>query len=278
MSDGDNERIQEVVNVNLIPSFLKMLTSGVNSIVIPALRTLGNIVSGSDSQTQAVVDAGVLPALVGLLTHNKKNIRKETCWMLSNIAAGSSAQLHLLASTPELIPRVLTQMSTAAEWDVRKEATWVISNIATGGSKDHIVYLVQQGSLKHICDLLEVGEARILLVAMEALEAILKVPSDTVNYFTLVDEYEGIEKLENLQDHENNDVYNKAMKILETYFGGAEEESENLTPAVNAGNVFAFGLPAQQAQSNVEKKLDSFNFNPPGHGVVTTQSYSEFSF
>jgi importin subunit alpha-6/7 len=65
-----------------------MLSCGVNQIVVPALRTLGNIVSGDDSQTQAVVDANVLPALTGLLANSKKNIRKETCWMLSNIAAG----------------------------------------------------------------------------------------------------------------------------------------------------------------------------------------------
>jgi hypothetical protein len=65
-----------------------MLTSGTNQIVVPALRTLGNIVSGDDNQTQAVIDANVLPALTALLVNSKKNIRKETCWMLSNIAAG----------------------------------------------------------------------------------------------------------------------------------------------------------------------------------------------
>ena len=131
---------------------------------------------------------------------------------------------------------------------------------------------MQHGSLKHICDLLEVGEVRILLVAMEALEAILKHSSSGTDYITLVDEYEGIDKLESLQDHENNEVYGKAVKILETFFGGTEEESENLTPSVNTGNVFSFGLP----QNNVEKKLDSFNFNLPSNGAMTT--HTEFSF
>ena len=74
---GDNNRIQEVVNVNLIPSLVMMLNSGVNAVIVPALRTLGNIVSGNDAQTQAVIDAEVLPSLVNLLSHSKKNVRKE---------------------------------------------------------------------------------------------------------------------------------------------------------------------------------------------------------
>ena len=150
ISDGDNNRIQEVVNLNLIPSFVKMLNSDITQIIVPALRTLGNIVSGSDSQTQTVVEANVLPALVTLLSHSKKNIRKESCWMLSNIAAGSANQLAQLVGTPNLISKVLTQMSTAAEWDVRKEAVWVVSNIATGGNISYTSSLVEYGAIQVI--------------------------------------------------------------------------------------------------------------------------------
>lgn len=77
----------------MIPSLVAMLGSNITT-VVPALRTLGNIVSGNDAQTQAVVAANVLPALVPLLSHSKKNIRKEACWMLSNIAAGSEEQMN----------------------------------------------------------------------------------------------------------------------------------------------------------------------------------------
>ena len=60
---------------------------------VPALRTLGNIVTGDDQQTQCVLDANVLTRIVPLLTHTKKNIRKEACWLLSNVAAGTHAQI-----------------------------------------------------------------------------------------------------------------------------------------------------------------------------------------
>ena len=94
VSDGDDVKIQAVVDLNVIPTLVAMLGSTTITTAVPALRTLGNIVSGNDSQTQAVVSANVLAALVPLLSHPKKNIRKETCWMLSNIAAGNLDQLN----------------------------------------------------------------------------------------------------------------------------------------------------------------------------------------
>ena len=42
----------------------------------PALRTLGNIVTGSDQQTQYVLDQNVLPQILPLLTHLKPNMQK----------------------------------------------------------------------------------------------------------------------------------------------------------------------------------------------------------
>lgn len=102
ISDGDDAKIQAVVDLKVVPTLVAMLGSKNITTAVPALRALGNIVSGNDSQTQAVVDAGVLPALVPLLSHPKKNIRKETCWMLSNIAAGTLTQLNQVQIAPDI--------------------------------------------------------------------------------------------------------------------------------------------------------------------------------
>jgi importin subunit alpha-6/7 len=168
----------------------------------------------------------------------------------------SQEQVSALASTPKLISMVLTQMSISAEFDVRKEATWVVSNLATGGNRAHVQQLVEHGAIRHICDLLDVAEVRILLVAIDALEAILKCSSEGNKYTQLVDEAEGIEKLENLQDHENHEVYQRSMRIIEVYFNGEQEESENVAPVVT-NNSYSFGISDSTAA-----KLDSFSFNP----------------
>ena len=45
-------------------------------ILTPALRTAGNIVTGSDSQTEAMIGLGLLNVFPKLLRHNKPNIVK----------------------------------------------------------------------------------------------------------------------------------------------------------------------------------------------------------
>jgi importin subunit alpha-1 len=58
-------------------------------VLVPALRTVGNIVTGNDMQTQVIINCGVLSCLLQLLTANhKKSIKKEACWTISNITAG----------------------------------------------------------------------------------------------------------------------------------------------------------------------------------------------
>lgn len=261
ISDGDNERIQSVVDTGVVPYLANILQSDNVQAVVPSLRTLGNIVSGDDGQTQCVIDANILTALVPLLSHGKKNIRKETCWLLSNIAAGTSDQLTQMVNTPQLLPRVLEQLSSSAEWDVRKEACWVISNLASGGHGNHIHKLVEHGGISHLCDLLNTGDVKVLLVTMEALEAILKIGGmNQDRYIQLIDEANGIDYLEALQEHENTEVYAKAVQIIENYFAGEDEsESENLAPKienVNGTDSFAFGI-------DDTKKASGFNFGGP---------------
>jgi len=243
LSDGDDARIGAVVDSGAVPSLLKLLGHDAASVITPALRSLGNIVSGNDKHTQCTVDNGGLLALLPLLTHSKKAIRKETCWALSNIAAGTQSQINALCAQPQVIAGVVHQLGNA-EWDVKKEAAWVISNVATGGTRDHVRTLIAQGALQPVCDLLIVEDARIVTVALDALEAFLKSCQDTeVDIPTMIDECDGIDKVEALQSHENVEVYEKAVRLIETYFGGEDdEENEQIQPQVNAANnTFAFG-------------------------------------
>jgi importin subunit alpha-1 len=61
----------------------------------PALRSIGEIVSGDDMQTHVAINCGALPHLAELLRHRKRAIRKEACWALSNITAGTQHQIQV---------------------------------------------------------------------------------------------------------------------------------------------------------------------------------------
>lgn len=60
----------------------------------PSLRSIGNIVTGTDEQTQMVLDAGALSMFHALLRHNKNSIQKEAAWTLSNVTAGKDMQIQ----------------------------------------------------------------------------------------------------------------------------------------------------------------------------------------
>ena len=56
---------------------------------------------------------------------------------------------------------------------------------------------------------------------------------------------EGLDKLEQLQNHSNEDVYKKAVHILETYFGLDDEEDDDGIAPEATNNAFVFQQPQQ---------------------------------
>jgi len=246
LSDGSNDKIQAVIEAGVCRRMVELLMHTSYSVQTPALRTVGNIVTGDDLQTQIVINVSALPCLLALLSSPKKGIRKEACWTISNITAGNKAQIQCVIDANIIPP--LIQLLNNAEFDIKKEAAWAISNTTSGGSPEQIRYLVQVGCIKPLCDLLTCSDARIITVALEGLENILKVGEKDAKqtgginqYATLIEEAEGLDKIEQLQNHQNNDIYEKAVKILEVYFGG-EEEDPSIAPAMDASQqTYQFG-------------------------------------
>lgn len=245
ISDGSNDRIQAVVSVGVVPTLVKLLCSDTTGIVTPALRTIGNIVSGNDAQTQAVLDAGVCHSLGQLLKHTKRTVRKEACWTLSNIAAGTPKQVASLLACPSIVKEVMHVLGTD-QFDVRKEAAWVISNLCTGGHAAHISKVVELGGIQALVGVLDIdgdNDVKVILVALEALSAILASPSNCGRkYETLVEDHEGLDRLEGLQDHENEEIYNKSVAIITAYFDGGDDDEEDNENIAGDGNSYAFGF------------------------------------
>ncbi|KAJ0078925.1 hypothetical protein Patl1_22444 [Pistacia atlantica] len=247
LSDGPNDKIQAVIEAGVCPRLVELLLHPSPTVLIPALRTVGNVVTGDDAQTQFVIDNRVLPCLYQLLTQNhKKSIKKEACWTISNITAGNRAQIQSVIEANIILP--LVHLLQHAEFEIKKEAAWAISNATSGGSHEQIQFLVSQGCIKPLCDLLVCPDPRIVTVCLEGLENILKVGeadremgmNNGINlYAQMIDECEGLDKIEQLQSHDNHEIYEKVVKILERYWAEEEEEVQNL-PDGNQQQGFAF--------------------------------------
>mmetsp|Transcript_34390 Transcript_34390/g.102154 ORF Transcript_34390/g.102154 Transcript_34390/m.102154 type:complete len:541 (+) Transcript_34390:61-1683(+) len=248
LSDGPNERITAVIQAGVCRRLVELLLHSSPLVQTPALRAVGNIVTGDDHQTQVILQSGALPSLQKLLGHSKKAIRKESCWTISNITAGNREQIQEVI-TNGLVPPVINLLQTA-DFDIKKEAAWAISNATSGGAPNQVDYLVECGCIQPMVDLLGVQDAKIIGVALEALENILKVGKTKQQeqgmqenpFAMLVEQAEGLQKIEALQEDPNEDVYQKAMKILENYFPLEDDDAEIADDGV-AGVQFGAQVP-----------------------------------
>lgn len=70
---------------------------------------------------------------------------------------------------------VLIEVMKSGEFKTRKETAWAVVNATSGGSPDQIRYLVDQGCIPPLCDFLTAMDVKIIQVALNGLENILKV-------------------------------------------------------------------------------------------------------
>ncbi|XP_054620287.1 importin subunit alpha-7 [Dunckerocampus dactyliophorus] len=252
LSDGTNDKIQAVIDSGVCRRLIELLMHADYKVASPALRAVGNIVTGDDIQTQVVLNCSALPCLLHLLSSAKESIRKEACWTISNITAGNRAQIQTVIDA-NIFP-VLIEILQKAEFRTRKEAAWAISNATSGGTPEQIRYLVNLNCIKPLCDLLIVMDSKIVQVALNGLENILRLGeqeakqenSTGVNpYCSHIEEAYGLDKIEFLQSHENQEIYQKAFDLIEHYFG-VEDEDTSLAPQVDQANQ-QFLFPQQEA-------------------------------
>uniref|UniRef100_A0A182XCY4 Importin subunit alpha n=1 Tax=Anopheles quadriannulatus TaxID=34691 RepID=A0A182XCY4_ANOQN len=224
-----------------------------NNVVSAALRAVGNIVTGNDTQTQLILNCNALPSILQLLSSTKEAVRKEACWTISNIAAGNRNQIQA-AIDANIFPSIIDLLQKA-DFKTRKEAAWAITNATSGGTVQQIKYLVDAGCIPPMCELLTVMDPKIVTVALNGLENILKVGDEQRTkpnpYAVMIEECYGLDKLEFLQSHQNNDIYEKAFSIIQKYFSN---DDEDLAVAPSTDN--------NQFQFNADQSvpMDGFQF------------------
>ncbi|KAF0301852.1 Importin subunit alpha-7 [Amphibalanus amphitrite] len=234
LSDGPNYKIQAVLDAGVCPRLAELLLHGEQRVVSAALRAVGNIATGDDMQTQVILGCQALPCLRHLLTSQKESIKKESCWTISNITAGNQAQIQAVIDA-DIIP-ALVEVIWTAEFRTRKEAVWAITNATTAGTPEQTRYLVEQRCIPALCEMLGVLDPKITQVALNGLENILRVgeldarESGQNQYALLVEECCGLDKIEALQTSTNQEVYQKAYDLIDTYFSADGDASGAAEP------------------------------------------------
>ncbi|KAG9331950.1 hypothetical protein JZ751_016350 [Albula glossodonta] len=205
LTDGGNEQIQMVIDSGVVPFLVPLLSHQEVKVQTAALRAVGNIVTGTDEQTQVVLNCDVLSHFPNLLTHPKEKINK-------------------------------------GDFGTQKEAAWAISNLTISGRKDQVEYLVQQNVTAPFCSLLSVKDSQVVQVVLDGLKNILIMAGEEASTIAeIIEECGGLEKIENLQQHENEDIYKLAFEIIDQYFSGDDiDEDPSLIPEATQGGTFSF--------------------------------------
>lgn len=119
------------------------------------------------------------------------------------------------------------------------------------GSKPQIELLVDRGVIEPMCDLLTVKDSQVIQVVLDGLNNILRMAG--TNYqpiATAIEQCGGLDKIETLQSHENEEIYQLAYDIIDKYFSDNDEDEATLAPrAGEAGFEFtSTNIPSQGFQ------------------------------
>lgn len=227
ISEGGKEKREAVNTENVCIRCISYLALSDLNYTLPALRLLGNLISGSDACTQKVLELGILPAILPLLSHARSGIRKEAFWTLSNVLAGNVQQIQMVLNL-EMFYHVLQHLEQDRT-DVKKEAAWCVVNAVSGANNKQVMTLVQNyGVIPILCQLLDSDNARMVEFTIDAIDRVLQTGSKLqltssmgVNpYLEQFEEYNVVSILDSLQNHDLDDIFEKSRQMLETYFGG----------------------------------------------------------
>ncbi|TDH67814.1 hypothetical protein CCR75_004822 [Bremia lactucae] len=221
LCDGPSTHIQAVVDSEVCFRLVELLSHSSWRVTKPALRAIGNIVCAEDDHdyTQHIIECGAVPSLRRLIAHSNREIQKEACWTLSNIAAGTVNQIQCVLDSGCIPSLMGLAASDATDAEVKSEACWVVLNATSCGSDTQIEYLVNQGCIQILGNLLE--ETSMVMMALEGLERILQVGELEAKRTKCPNPYASLmasANIETLVSHKSATVAKRASRIWQQHF------------------------------------------------------------
>ncbi|KAL0910890.1 hypothetical protein M5K25_018987 [Dendrobium thyrsiflorum] len=201
----------------VVPLLIGRLAASDNlQLLIPVLRSLGNLIAGADYVISAVLIVGqditdrAISALVKCLKSENRALKKHKELVFSSEAA--SFLLDLLSSAP---------------FDIRKEAAFVLGNLCVSPGDgvrqpeiivNHLVSLVNNGCLPGFLNLVRSPDVEAARLGLQFLELVMRgMPNGEGP--KLVELEDGIDAMERFQFHENEEMRIMANALVDKYFG-----------------------------------------------------------
>jgi importin subunit alpha-1 len=190
-----------------------------------ALRTLIHICRGPEFHIRVVLSSGILDISEDVLKEsNSSALKIDMCKLFSEMR---SKQVLQLIDKPEILNAITgLSLEGACEWPVRKEAIAVVFNIALRAREySHFQALVRNHTIEAVVDALHIRiDNALVLTALDCVERLLAFgEQNNEPYGLMIDQCGGIDKIEDLSNHNCSDIAKSAAWILDTY--NTEEDS-----------------------------------------------------
>lgn len=141
----------------------------------------------------------------------------------------------------------------------QKEAAWAVTNLTSGGTVQQLAQLVQLGVLEPFCNLLLAKDWKTVIVVLDGLTNILNTAEkmgEVDRVAMMIEEVQGLDKLEALQHHENEEVYLKAVSMIDTFFSEGVNFNDH---QCNNYKIFFFSINVQNLKKNLKlRKIQRF--------------------
>jgi hypothetical protein len=232
---GGVEMVLELGGLQAVAAILQVETTA--EMLSAALTWLGNMTTSSNpSVSPMCVRLGCIASLARIMALPGNiagiSLLKLVYWALSNVASDSVVAIRGIIDAG-LVPIIFQACSgSQVPMMVRKEAGWTFANLMAGADKDQVRFLVDCGAFSVFSPFWQqMIHADVIVATLEGLDHLLQTGSllkrefgiETDPFALAFEECGGLDALERLQQHVSENVYEKAVHIIETYFDANPE-------------------------------------------------------
>eukprot|EP00803_Ostreobium_quekettii_P006121 evm.model.scf_421.3 EVM.evm.TU.scf_421.3 scf_421:14202-21155(-) len=127
LCEDHNPHVQHIIQLGLVPYFVKYLKQGTAEIQVEAAWALTNVSAGTAEETEAVVEQGAIPALVDIMRKDKGSLKEQAIWAVGNIAAERQFR-DVLIEKGALRLLLGTLQDDSASLSTVRIGTWALAN------------------------------------------------------------------------------------------------------------------------------------------------------
>ncbi|KAI8340352.1 armadillo-type protein [Choanephora cucurbitarum] len=215
---------EEIMSMGFAEPLVTELThlSDQGPVVLPVLRTIGNLVASEDYLAVLNEQASFLPTIVKLIQSDQRVVRKEALWVLSNITSSQRTEIIQTLEELETI-QSLSDLVSRGAFDIRKGAAYCLMNIASHGP-EHLDKLAHRSLLPSFLDLIKSQDADMIRLGLGYIELLLTESSKGKEVIDSVPDC--MEVLAAVAPAPDPELFAFANKLVDQYFGESPDMQE----------------------------------------------------